>query len=140
MTPEDEKKLKHDWYVNDKKENPEVYKQRAKEQYKKNKEELSKPIPCDCGETYTKLKKKRHESTAYHIKVMAMTPEERTIFFNTPKETEVERKARWFKEKMKDLTVCECGEEISKIYLKRHKESKKHLRWITAQTETKSPE
>ena len=175
MTLEDEKKLKYDWYVNDKKENPEVYKQRCKEQYKKNKEELSKPIPCDCGVSYTKLKKKRHESTAYHNKVMAMTPEERTIFFNTPKETEVERKARWFKEKyateeykekvlakakernsseeykkknaekfkekMKDRTVCECGEEISMVCLKRHKkESKKHLRWITAQTETKSSE
>lgn len=170
MTPEDEKKLKHDWYVNDKKENPEVYKQRNKENYEESKEENSKPIPCLCGVSYTHPKKKRHESTAHHIKVMAMTEEERAVFFNTPKETKKEAQARWFKEKYADeefrkkqlakgssekvkarrnelhklkekpKVICECGDEVIDVCLSNHKKTKRHLKWATAQTETDSPE
>lgn len=122
MTPEEEKEKKREWYLNDKKENPEFYKQRAKENYEKYKEENSKPIPCLCGVSYTQPKKKRHESTAHHIKVMAMTEEERTVFFNTPKETKKEAQARWFKEKYAD-------EEFRKQFLaKRSSEEAKARR------------
>ena len=170
MTPEEEKEKKREWYIADKKENPEVYKQRAKENYEKYKEENSKPIPCLCGVSYTQPKKKRHESTAHHIKVMAMTEEERTVFFNTPKETKKEAQARWFKEKYADeefrkkqlakgsseevkarrkelhklkekiKVICECGDEVIDVCLSNHKKTKRHLKWATVQTETKSPE
>lgn len=73
MTTDEEKKMKHDWYLADKKANPEKYKARQSIDYEKYKDERKIQDTCECGIVYTRGHKKRHEQTKRHKDLINLT-------------------------------------------------------------------
>jgi hypothetical protein len=73
MTKDEEKKMKHDWYIADKKANPEKYNARKHADYEKCKDERKIQETCECGLVYTRGHKKRHEQTKRHMDLLNLT-------------------------------------------------------------------
>ena len=101
--------------------NPEKVKERKQREYQKNKKRYSESNKI--WRENNKEKKKADDKAYYE---------------RTKEQQKIKNKERYEmnKEKINEKVVCECGVECAKKGLKRHMNSKKHLKFIAEQNKT----
>jgi len=112
-------------------------------------------IVCECGMEMNKVKLKQHQSRNIHKQNMEelnlygrlLTNEERYMseanvlkrkeqksnYYQANRDKELEKSNQYNKdnaEKLKERMVCECGKEVLKTTINRHKKSKYHINFM----------
>ena len=101
--------------------------QTLREQERENKrnktnEYMTQKVKCECGDEIIRANLYRHKNTKAHF--------EKLNNILKPVLSEEEKRNNT-NEYMKEKLTCECGEEISRCNMPRHKQTKKHLKKIS---------
>lgn len=92
------------------------------EHKEKQRKYMNVKITCECGETLCQGNMSRHKTTDKHIKFL-----ENPSLINEPKPviSQEERKKK-YNEYMTDKISCECGKQVSRANMSKHKKTEKH--------------
>lgn len=113
--------------------NAETIAETQKAYYEENKNVIlakqSEYFQCECGKQITIGKKSRHVLSARHLTAVGATITEPVIAVKLEQRKEKERKQRV---KDSEYITCECGQQITRNKLNRHRSSARHLALLTA--------
>lgn len=127
-------RTKKDWYVDNREFLIEKQKKNSKEYYKYNREviaEKQKEYRENNKEVFLKKEKEYRENNREVI------AEKRKEHVENKKEYDKEYRLK-NKDKIDEKIECECGSEVNKRYLSKHKKTKKHLNFIDQSREQTS--
>jgi hypothetical protein len=120
--------------------NRDLIRERSRQKYELNKEkELARfkvKVTCECGKEVNKYNLRNHQKSQQHLihinKTVVVAPpkqrrEHNKIYMKEYLKQYRKKNKDVIKVKRSELVTCECGKEVSRNHLARHRKSQKHI-------------